>query len=197
VRAIAAVYLLAPQIPMLFMGEEWAAAQPFPFFCDFAEELAEAVRKGRRAEFARFPEFQDEKAREQIPDPTAEETFRAAKLAWGDRTRGPHAEWLVWYQHILAVRRTEVVPRLAAWSGHAGEYALIANGAFRIAWELGDRSRLVLVANLAARGLNDTEASAGRVIWSEGRFDRQHATLDPWSVVWSIENQRDHKDNGS
>ena len=50
----ASVYLLLPQIPMLFMGEEWGAAQPFPFFCDFGPKLASAVRKGRRAEFARF-----------------------------------------------------------------------------------------------------------------------------------------------
>jgi 1,4-alpha-glucan branching enzyme len=52
VRAIAAIYLLAPQIPMIFMGEEWGAAQPFPFFCDFDSELADAVPDGRRAEFA-------------------------------------------------------------------------------------------------------------------------------------------------
>ncbi len=48
VRAVAAIYLLLPQVPMLFMGEEWAAAQPFPFFCDFGPDLAEAVREGRR-----------------------------------------------------------------------------------------------------------------------------------------------------
>jgi 1,4-alpha-glucan branching enzyme len=60
---------------MLFMGEEWAARQPFPFFCHFGPELAEAVRTGRRAEFARFPEFQDPQQRERIPDPTARETF--------------------------------------------------------------------------------------------------------------------------
>jgi malto-oligosyltrehalose trehalohydrolase len=44
VRAVASTYLLLPQVPMLFMGEEWAAAQPFPFFCDFGEELADPVR---------------------------------------------------------------------------------------------------------------------------------------------------------
>ena len=87
VRAVAAVYLLLPQIPMLFMGEEWGAAQPFPFFCDFGPELAAAVRKGRREEFARFPEFQDPAVRETIPDPTAEATFLSAKLAWDDRDR--------------------------------------------------------------------------------------------------------------
>src|ERR1051325_3951642 len=82
VRAVAAIYLLLPQIPMLFMGEEWGAAQPFPFFCDFGPELAASVRQGRREEFARFPEFNDATARARIPDATAEATFASAKLIW-------------------------------------------------------------------------------------------------------------------
>ena len=113
VRAIAAVYLLLPQIPMLFMGEEWGAAQPFPFFCDFGPELAAAVRKGRREEFARFPEFRDPAVRETIPDPTAEATFLSAKLAWGDRDRAPHAERLARYRRISAsavARSRRVLP---------------------------------------------------------------------------------------
>ncbi len=74
-RALASVYLLAPQIPMLFMGEEWGATSPFLFFCDFSGELAEAVRKGRREEFSRFPEFADPERVAKIPDPCAESTF--------------------------------------------------------------------------------------------------------------------------
>ena len=49
----------SPAGPMLFMGEEWGATEPFPFFCDFDADLAEAVREGRRQEFARFPEYRD------------------------------------------------------------------------------------------------------------------------------------------
>jgi 1,4-alpha-glucan branching enzyme len=78
VRGIAAIYLLTPQIPMIFMGEEWAAAQPFPYFCDFDGDWAEAIRDGRRAEFARFPEFRDPERRERIPDPAARKTFMSA-----------------------------------------------------------------------------------------------------------------------
>ena len=59
IRALASVYLIAPQTPMLFMGEEWGAEQPFPFFCDFHGQLADAIRKGRREEFSHFPEFAD------------------------------------------------------------------------------------------------------------------------------------------
>ena len=65
-KAAAAIYLLLPQIPLLFMGEEWGAKQPFPFFCDFSGELANAVRDGRRAELAQFPEFSDPDKRRKI-----------------------------------------------------------------------------------------------------------------------------------
>jgi maltooligosyltrehalose trehalohydrolase len=56
---LAVFYLLLPHIPMLFMGQEWNAAQPFPFFSDFSGKLGEKVRQGRREEFSDFPEFQD------------------------------------------------------------------------------------------------------------------------------------------
>jgi malto-oligosyltrehalose trehalohydrolase len=94
VRAITAIYLLLPQIPMLFMGEEWASDRPFPFFCDFEGDLAEAVRKGRREEFKRFPAFQDEAVRARIPDPLAEATFLSAKLDWDAVTAPEHREVL-------------------------------------------------------------------------------------------------------
>ncbi len=58
-RALAGVYLLLPQTPMLFMGEEWGARQPFPFFCDFEGELAASIRKGRAEEFGEFSGFDD------------------------------------------------------------------------------------------------------------------------------------------
>ena len=98
-RALASVYLLAPQIPMLFMGEEWGAAQPFLFFCDFGGELAEAVRKGRREEFSRFPEFADPERVAKIPDPCAQSTFLASKLDWSRID----AEHLAYYRELLKV----------------------------------------------------------------------------------------------
>ena len=79
--AALAMTLLAPMPPLLFMGEEWGSRQPFPFFCDFAGPLADAVRKGRREEFkVAYAEMGDE-----IPDPLAEETFRSAVLDWDAR----------------------------------------------------------------------------------------------------------------
>ena len=122
IRAIAAVYLLLPQVPMLFMGEEWGARQPFPFFCDFEGELGDAVREGRRKEFAKFPEFQDAAMRARIPDPQAETTFASAKLDWADIERPLHLDWLRWYRRILRVRHEGVIPILTSIHTAASEF---------------------------------------------------------------------------
>ena len=114
IRALASVYLLAPQIPMLFMGEEWGETRPFLFFCDFKGKLADAVRKGRREEFSRFPEFADPERAAKIPDPLAEATFLASKLDWS-RIDAAH---LAYYRALLDARREYVRPLTAfhpAW----------------------------------------------------------------------------------
>jgi maltooligosyltrehalose trehalohydrolase len=100
--AAAALVLCSPGTPMLFMGEEWAASTPFPYFVDVPDDpdLAAAITKGRRAEFAEFgwePE--------QIPDPTDPATFEMAKLDWDERDDGVHAEVLDVYRQLIALRR--------------------------------------------------------------------------------------------
>jgi maltooligosyltrehalose trehalohydrolase len=86
-RLAASLLLLSPYLPMLFMGEEYGETKPFPFFCDFeSEELSAAVREGRRREFSAFVEGAAD-----IPDPTAESTFRSANLSWrwtGESAKG-------------------------------------------------------------------------------------------------------------
>jgi malto-oligosyltrehalose trehalohydrolase/4-alpha-glucanotransferase len=185
VRAISAVYLLLPEIPMLFMGEEWGAAQPFPFFCDFGPELADGVGQGRREEFARFPEFQDPATRERIPDPLSDETFASAKLDWADIERAPHAGWLDLHRRLLAVRRAEIVPRLAAIRS-GGQYEVFGDGAVVVRWqsELGDT--LVLAANLAAKPATGFPGETGRLLWQEGQVSGD-GTFDAWTVRWSVE----------
>ena len=188
VRAIAAAYLLLPQIPMLFMGEEWGAAQPFPFFCDFAPELAGRVRKGRRDEFARFPEFQDPKTRERIPDPTAEETFASAKLGWEDIAREPHVSWFDWYRRVLATRHADIVPSLPVIR-KAGDYEALGEGAVIVRWQLGERDVLMLDANLAGKPTSGFPRGSGRVLWQEGEAGAD-GTFGPWTVRWSIDEDR-------
>jgi malto-oligosyltrehalose trehalohydrolase len=185
VRAAAAVYLLAPQIPMLFMGEEWAAPQPFPFFCDFGPDLAAAVTKGRREEFARFPEFHDPGQRQRIPDPTAEATFDAARLDWSRLGHDPHAAWLDWYRRALAVRQADILPLLPAIGPHAGSYRVFSADAFAVRWQGGGAGDLMLAANLGPAPVAAVPAALGRVLWREGA--EEGGRLEPWSVRWSVE----------
>jgi len=148
VHAALVIVLLAPQIPMLFMGEEWASARPFLFFCDFAAPLDEAVRQGRRREFAQFPEFGDPATQDTIPDPTDEASFLASRLDWTERAGEPHAHWLERYRRLLALRARAIAPRLFGMAP-GGSYRVLGPAALRVEWRLGDGSRLLLLANVA------------------------------------------------
>ena len=75
--------LFLPMVPLLFMGEEWAASSPFLYFTDHDEELGRAIRRGRHEEFAHFDRFSDESVREQIPDPQAASDLQAGRASTG------------------------------------------------------------------------------------------------------------------
>ncbi len=184
VRAVVALYLLLPQVPMLFMGEEWGAAQPFPFFCDFHGELAEAVRKGRRLEFAKFPEFRDEAMRARIPDPQAVSTFASAKLAWADLQKPEHAAWHRHYRSLLALRREVLVPLLPLIGAHAGRFDVVGLAAVAVRWRLEGGAELRLAANLSGEGVPGPAAGADRTLWQEGK-PHESGVWQPWSVRWS------------
>jgi malto-oligosyltrehalose trehalohydrolase len=184
VRAMAAVYLLLPQIPMLFMGEEWGASQPFPFFCDFGGDLADAVRMGRREEFAKFPEFQDETVRERIPDPQAEGTFLSAKLAWNELEEPEHSVRQDLYRRLLAVRREAIVPLLPHIGAHAARYEVLGHAAVAVRWRL-EHGELMLAANLSGERIAGLPEVSGRVLWQEGALG-DNGVFAPWSVRWSL-----------
>ncbi|MFL5333904.1 MAG: 4-alpha-glucanotransferase, partial [Geminicoccaceae bacterium] len=186
VRAVAALYLLSPAIPMLFMGEEWGTTQPFPFFCDFGPELAEAVRRGRREEFAGFPEFSDPASRERIPDATAAATMDLARLPWAELTGEPHRQVLAWYQGVLAVRRDRILPLLARIGGGCGSYELIGPRAIRVAWRVDGERSLMVLANLSHEFLPAAELPVGDVLWREGPGAPKDGGLGPWDVVWVL-----------
>ncbi len=96
-RVGAALYLLSPYTPMVFMGEEFGARTPWPFFSDHAGELGEAVRQGRRAEFSRHGWQAQE-----VPDPQSPDTFASAKLDWD----GQDSELLAYYRSLIVLRRS-------------------------------------------------------------------------------------------
>ena len=186
VRAASSIYLLLPQVPLIFMGEEWAAEQPFLFFADLPGELGEAVREGRRAEFAGFAEFSDPAQRERIPDPQAPSTFTASKLRWEDSNVARHADWLARYRRLLAVRRREIAPRLAAMRS-GGRYEVQGRGRILARWQAADEV-VTLAANLTA-GPAYLPPSAARELWREGEIGAE-GHCGPWAVRWTVERTR-------
>ena len=96
--AAAALYLLGPFTPMIFMGEEWAASTPFPFFSDLGPDLGPMVTTGRRQEFEKMG-WQGA-----IPDPQSHKTFESAQLNWSERNEHEHAHMLQWYRQLLDLR---------------------------------------------------------------------------------------------
>jgi malto-oligosyltrehalose trehalohydrolase len=175
------IQLLAPSPPLLFMGEELGATMPFLFFCDFKGELANAVREGRRREFARFPAFASSDARARIPDPLAPETFERSNIAAA--LENPDPEIAALYRQLFDVRRREIVPRLTGPGGFAASYRSEGR-ALLVSWDLPDRSRLALLANLSATPGCLIERPHGRLIWG---IEPKSDVLPPWTALWSIE----------
>ncbi len=110
--AASALLLTAPETPLLFMGQEWAASSPFLFFTDHGDELGALVVVGRRSEFGRFAAFSDPRTRELIPNPQEEATWRRCVLDWDERNSPPHAHVLAETTALLAIRASHLcVPR--------------------------------------------------------------------------------------
>ncbi|WP_431041654.1 malto-oligosyltrehalose trehalohydrolase [Streptomyces sp. P1-3] len=136
----AALVLCAPFTPMLFMGEEWGAGTPWQYFTDHTDpELAEAVRTGRRREFAAHGWAEAE-----VPDPQDPATRDRSCLDWSEPGREPHASVLAWYRRLIALRRGEPALSDPGW-----EYGALAagregtvhfrRGPFHVAVNLGAR----------------------------------------------------------
>jgi maltooligosyltrehalose trehalohydrolase len=176
IEAAFAVTLLSPNIPMLFMGEEWGSKTPFPFFCDFRGGLAEAVRKGRREEYKwAYETYGDE-----VPDPLMSTTFKSAKLDWGARDSPAGAQRSALVRELLAGRAREIVPRLKGTA--FGEAHAADNGLLTAHWRMGDGATLRLIANLSSSEVANASRSFGKAIWGGDAGER----LPPWSVFWRI-----------
>ena len=161
-RAAAALLLLSPQVPMLFMGEEWGATAPFLFFTGFGDpDLATAVREGRRKEFAHFTAFRDEAARARIPDPNDPATFEASRPDPTEAARPPHDAILAHHRALLALRHAEIIPRLRGAMAEGAE--AVGPAAILARWRLGDGARLTIAANLGAEPAT-ARATAARTL---------------------------------
>jgi maltooligosyltrehalose trehalohydrolase len=136
----AALYLTSAYTPMVFMGEEWAASTPWQFFTSFEEpELADAVRTGRRAEFAEHGW-----AEEDVPDPQDPTARDRSVLDWSELAQPTHARMLNWYASLVAERRRHAdlkddrLDAVTVETGDGDEWLVMARG------------RLRVVANLSA-----------------------------------------------
>ena len=125
-KAAAALIICSPFVPLLFMGEEWAASSPFPYFAGPRnDELDETVRHGRLEEFAAFGWNADD-----VPDPIAGATFDSARLRWHEVDEGAHREMFAWYRALVALRRSrpelsDPRPASTAVDEHESEHAIV------------------------------------------------------------------------
>ncbi|MGA1812031.1 malto-oligosyltrehalose trehalohydrolase [Frondihabitans sp. 4ASC-45] len=162
----AALTLLSPYTPMLFMGEEWAASTPWQFFTSHPEpDLGEATAKGRIAEFAKMgwdPSV--------VPDPQAPSTFTDSKLDWNELATGRHATVFDAYKRLTALRRAE--PELVdpALAGVAVDYSederwlVLKRGSLRIAVNFGEDPRELPVESSAVLFASDPSIVSGRAL---------------------------------
>ncbi len=200
IRAAMAVLLLAPSPPLLFMGQEWGACEPFPYFCDLGPELAESVTEGRRHEFAAFPEFSDTAARARIPDPMQSSTYESAILDWTALSHATHNDWYQFHREALALRHKLIVPWLSGLRAGCGSFEIWPSGVLRVDWRFSGDTILTLLANLSdAAAHAPTAFTIGEPFWvvSEqnvlGALNQRK--MPAWSVVWFFTPPGDN-DNG-
>jgi malto-oligosyltrehalose trehalohydrolase len=186
-EALTAVLLLSPHIPLLFMGEEWGETAPFRFFTDFHGSLADAVREGRRREFAHFKSFGAEAGHAGVPDPNEQTTFAASRLDWTGAESPEGRDRLAFYRELIGLRRDHVVPLLDERATRAGRILACGPGGIAVDWVLAG-ARLQLRANL-------TEAPMAMPPVAGRRFYPQAAsepsldigTLPAWGVLFALD----------
>ncbi len=172
-RALTTLFLLAPGTPLLFMGQEFSASSPFPFFADHEVDLAKLVRDGRWEFLRSFPRAAGCAAKSQLPDPADRATFEAAKLDWSERQR--HGEALRLHQDLLALRRDD--PTFAQQDAEMLEGAVLGSEAFLLRWYSGDGNDRLLLVNLG-RDLHWRPAAEPLLAPPLGR---------DWKLLWSSE----------
>lgn len=179
-RAATGLLLLAPMVPLLFMGDEEGSRCPFLFFTDHHDELADAVREGRRAEFAHFAAFADPQARARIPDPNAQSTFDASRPTAQDVLAG----WHGLYQRLLALRHRHITPHLPG--SHALDAKVLGEHALTARWCLGDGSELRIDLNLAAQAQAVALPPVERWLFDSSDTAHLDTTLPAHSCVVSL-----------
>ena len=141
-----ALLLLGPQTPMLFQGQEFAAATPFFYFADHNEELAKLVQEGRREFMKQFASIASPDVQAKLPDPSDSETYLRSKL---DHTqRSQHAEALALHRDLLKLRRTD--PAFSRSRKGKVDGAVLSNDAFLLRFFCDDGLDRLLIVNFGS-----------------------------------------------
>ena len=169
------VLLLAPSPPLLFMGEEWGTETPFAFFCDFDGDLGDAVRKGRKREFAAAYEVLGAEA---IPDALSKSTSLRSSLNWKELDVPPYADRLALVKQLLETRASWIVPLAQGNEKPFASYT-IRGRLLSVHWHYR-KGILWLQANLGNEAVS-APPLRGRPIWN-GLANNE---LGAWSVHWT------------
>lgn len=156
-EAMAAIILLSPAIPLIFMGEEWNASTPFHYFSDLEEGLRDEVRKSRRKFMAKWGK------EEPAPDAFDPAAFSSSQLDWEERGQPRYKACLEIYRPLLDIRRKHLTPRLGGIAGHAGRYEMLGEKRFRVAWTLADGTIWRMDVDFAAHA--DAAEAEGKLLW--------------------------------
>ena len=165
----AAVVLLGPFTPMLFMGEEWGATTPFQYFSDHEEpELAAAISRGRAAEFGGHGWAELYGADVVVPDPQALSTFEASRLDWDEASSEGGARMLELYRGLVGLRRAEA----AVASGDPGGTSVrVRDGAVVMTRSAGGAGRVDVVLVVEEGPVSvvvERDGGAARVVLDSG-----------------------------
>jgi maltooligosyltrehalose trehalohydrolase len=143
----AALLMCSAFSPLVFMGEEWSASTPWQYFTDHEEpELADAVREGRRHEFAEHGWAPGD-----IPDPQDGGTVETSTLDWAEPGKDQHATMLAWYRDLIALRRSrpELTDRrldgVHVFHDSEDEWVVLHRGGLRVVANLADAPQTVLL----------------------------------------------------
>ncbi|WPB55323.1 malto-oligosyltrehalose trehalohydrolase [Xylophilus sp. GOD-11R] len=186
-----AMTLLSPSTPMLFAGEEFAAATPFLYFADWEGDLREAVIEGRLRDFGHFAKRADGSTGEP-PPPCDASTFDASGLDWAAAASEPSAAWRGFMKQALAARRQWFAPRLSRLIDGAHVAHMIDDRSFVLRWRYENAETIELVARLADTSLDAPDTSRlpwkplaePQTIFTVGRIDDD--SWQPWSARWTF-----------
>lgn len=175
-RAMTALLLLAPSMPMLFQGEEFASSKPFYYFADHNPELAKIVQQGRSEFLSQFRSLRNPEAYQALPDPGNPTTFQRCKLDFSERDR--HANYYNLHKDLIRLRREDAVFSMQGRGQLDG--AVLAEEAFVLRFFGEERDDRLLILNLGRDLLLDP-APEPLLAPPAGR---------QWKLLWSSENVR-------